>query len=417
MSNYSKITDYAAKDLLLHADPAKAIKGTEVGAEFDAIATMSATKGDKSGTLAQFAATTSSQLAGVISDETGSGALVFATSPTLVTPALGTPASGTLTSCTGLPASSVVNTPAGTIAATDIQAAINELDTEKAALAGSASQTFSVAAATAAAHAVRADGVMGRNKIINGRFQINQRGYVSAATLAAGNYGHDRFKAGASGGDYSFTQNAADTTITIASGKSLIQVIEDVNVSDTAYVLSWTGSAQARYAVNSATPTGSYAASPILITGQTVGTVMSVEFNTGTVGDIQLEAGAIATPFEHRHYGTELALCQRYLPSISVYSSGIMGQCVSGTTASIYAKFPVLSRVAPTGVSLISGGTWYITNAVGSAQNLTSATFLASNQYGGSVTATTSGAVVAGNATSMWSNTAGDAVLLTGCEL
>jgi hypothetical protein len=34
-------------------------------------------------TLAQFAATTSAQLAGVISDETGSGALVFATSPTV----------------------------------------------------------------------------------------------------------------------------------------------------------------------------------------------------------------------------------------------------------------------------------------------------------------------------------------------
>ena len=42
----------------------------------------------------------SSNLAGVISDETGSGSLVFATSPTLVTPALGTPASGTLTNCT-----------------------------------------------------------------------------------------------------------------------------------------------------------------------------------------------------------------------------------------------------------------------------------------------------------------------------
>lgn len=50
--------------------------------------------------LSQFAATTSSQLAGVISDETGSGALVFANSPTLVTPALGTPASGNLTNCT-----------------------------------------------------------------------------------------------------------------------------------------------------------------------------------------------------------------------------------------------------------------------------------------------------------------------------
>lgn len=35
------------------------------------------------GTLAQFAATTSAQLAGVISDETGSGSLVFGTSPTI----------------------------------------------------------------------------------------------------------------------------------------------------------------------------------------------------------------------------------------------------------------------------------------------------------------------------------------------
>jgi uncharacterized ParB-like nuclease family protein len=60
-------------------------------------------------TLAQFAATTSLQLAGVISDETGSGALVFATSPTLVTPILGTPTSGTLTNCTGLPTAGIVD--------------------------------------------------------------------------------------------------------------------------------------------------------------------------------------------------------------------------------------------------------------------------------------------------------------------
>ena len=62
-----------------------------------------------SGTLAQFASTTSSQLAGVISDETGSGALVFANTPTLVTPILGTPTSGTLTNCTGLPISTGVS--------------------------------------------------------------------------------------------------------------------------------------------------------------------------------------------------------------------------------------------------------------------------------------------------------------------
>ena len=45
--------------------------------------------------VATFLATpTSANLAAAVSDETGSGALVFATSPTLVTPALGTPASG-----------------------------------------------------------------------------------------------------------------------------------------------------------------------------------------------------------------------------------------------------------------------------------------------------------------------------------
>lgn len=50
----------------------------------------------------------SANLAAAVTDETGSGSLVFATSPTLVTPALGTPSSGVLTSCTGLPLSTGV---------------------------------------------------------------------------------------------------------------------------------------------------------------------------------------------------------------------------------------------------------------------------------------------------------------------
>ena len=44
---------------------------------------------------------TSANLAATVTDETGTGALVFATSPTFVTPALGTPASGVVTNLTG----------------------------------------------------------------------------------------------------------------------------------------------------------------------------------------------------------------------------------------------------------------------------------------------------------------------------
>ena len=54
--------------------------------------------------IATFLGTPSSaNLAAALTDETGSGSAVFATSPTLVTPILGTPQSVTLTSATGLP--------------------------------------------------------------------------------------------------------------------------------------------------------------------------------------------------------------------------------------------------------------------------------------------------------------------------
>jgi hypothetical protein len=61
------------------------------------------------GNLSQFAATTSAQVAGVVSDETGTGLLVFSNSPTLVSPILGTPTSATLTNATGLPISTGVS--------------------------------------------------------------------------------------------------------------------------------------------------------------------------------------------------------------------------------------------------------------------------------------------------------------------
>ena len=63
---------------------------------------------------------TSLQLATALTDETGTGSLVFATSPTLVTPALGTPSSGTVTNLTGTASININGTVGATTATTGV---------------------------------------------------------------------------------------------------------------------------------------------------------------------------------------------------------------------------------------------------------------------------------------------------------
>lgn len=65
----------------------------------------STTIGAANNNLGFFASTTSAQLAGVLSDETGTGAAVFATNPVFVTPNLGTPSALIMANATGTPAS------------------------------------------------------------------------------------------------------------------------------------------------------------------------------------------------------------------------------------------------------------------------------------------------------------------------
>jgi len=61
---------------------------------------------------------TSANLASAVTDETGSGSLVFATSPTFVTPILGTPTSGTVTNLTGTASININGTVGATTAST-----------------------------------------------------------------------------------------------------------------------------------------------------------------------------------------------------------------------------------------------------------------------------------------------------------
>lgn len=117
MASYSKTTNFLAKDSLPSGNPSKKVKGSELDTEFNNVATADAdslkisTLG--SGVQTFLVTPSSANLAAAVTGETGSGALVFATSPTLVTPALGTPASGTLTNCTGLPIAGIASLGTG----------------------------------------------------------------------------------------------------------------------------------------------------------------------------------------------------------------------------------------------------------------------------------------------------------------
>jgi len=70
---------------------------------------VSGVSGLSAGMATFLGSATSANLRGTLTDETGTGSAVFATSPTLVTPALGTPSSAILTNATGLPIASGVS--------------------------------------------------------------------------------------------------------------------------------------------------------------------------------------------------------------------------------------------------------------------------------------------------------------------
>ena len=79
-----------------------------------------------------------------------------------------------------------------------------------------------------------------------------------------------------------------------------------------------------------------------------VGAVTSKSFY---VSNLQLEVGSVATPFEHRPYGIELALCQRYYYRVTATSAedtlSSYLYVTSATTAEAYFSFPVTMRDSP----------------------------------------------------------------------
>jgi len=354
------------------------------------VATFSATPIYSSLTASSAVATDASK-ALVSVTNTGTGNNVLATSPTLVTPILGTPASGIMTNVTG----------------------------------------------------INYDGF--KNRLINSAMVIDQRNAGASVTPTTATYGLDRWKMSAPvSSKYSFQQNAGSVTpptgftnylgITSLSAYSVgasepfiaQQYIEGYNVAD----LGW-GTANAKTvtlsfwvrssltgtfggALGNANATRSYPFTysisvantwtqiSVTIAGDTTGTwnttngvglAVYIGFGvgstlSGTAGSwagaeyysatgatsvvgtngatfyltgVQLEKGSTATSFDYRPYGTELALCQRYFST--TYNTGVAVGTASSPGAAfhvmdaamsygaLYWALPVKMRATPTTVS------------------------------------------------------------------
>jgi len=75
---------------------------------------------------------------------------------------------------------------------------------------------------------------------------------------------------------------------------------------------------------------------------------MDTAGNIFAITGVQLEPGSVATPFEHRPFGAERALCQRYYALFDSMASGAYPTAGGGAVAYIYAYFPVEMRATPT---------------------------------------------------------------------
>ena len=96
-------------------------------------------------------------------------------------------------------------------------------------------------------------------------------------------------------------------------------------------------------------------------------TVGAQTSGTWVIGNVQLEKGSVATSFDYRSYGTELALCQRYFQKDF---QGSCGQAYNATTGLFTLVHAVSMRVLPT-LSQASGVNITI-DIIGGSQNATS---------------------------------------------
>ena len=232
-----------------------------------------------------------------------------------------------------------------------------------------------------------------RNLIINGDFKISQRGDYTTSAVTAGHdtYWLDRWmslKDGTTSTVQRVTRTingvskyAARIECTVA-GSGIIGFVQRVELANipvgeilTASCWVRTNHPSVGFRTNSFGGVGGDVGSKFISDGgwrkvswtfNSTGTVsldpdiLIVAYNNAAVSiavgnyieiaDVQLEVGKVATPFEYRSYGQELALCQRYCAKFGggsgndAFGSGF----AHGTNFYVFVPLPVSMRSTPT---------------------------------------------------------------------
>ena len=181
-----------------------------------------------------------------------------------------------------------------------------------------------------------------KNLIINGGFDVWQRG-TSFSGVSSGTYHADRWNIWSNGGTIDIDKVSGGLQFAISGTgvtNSLMQDIEAQDVPLGDYILSFDADNYSNilsancYSIGGGTHYGNLT---YISDGKYSMTLTSANFNSSTtairveiylnanttivINNVQLELGSVATDFEHRSFGEELALCKRYYQKSFVYST------------------------------------------------------------------------------------------------
>ena len=242
-----------------------------------------------------------------------------------------------------------------------------------------------------------------KNIISNGSFQISQRGnYTSTTTATDNTFYVDRFRTvagsvnvsnqhttvsigGVSKRAYRVTATSAATgyfgsrhgielldlevgaTYTIScwmrSNKSNARIRQDtIGATSADSTMSHTGGGDWEKITFTVDSTNTVANCALQFICYPVAAVSVGDYIE--IADVQMEVGSVATDFEHRSYGEELALCQRY------YEIGRMEGCYQGmSSVTAYTQAPEVQFVVPKRATPTLVLKAYSTNTVGRVFN------------------------------------------------